>query len=120
METPIPADHELLGIHMAQAFLGARPIFSLPSSTLPGCMVPAPRPGPSGGALQGSARTRRRGTGLGLCLCGDFCMAGGVPARDHSSPEGASLAGSGWLSSPVRPGRPCVSLDPTAHQQVLS
>lgn len=30
METPIPADHELLGTHMAQALLGACPIFSLP------------------------------------------------------------------------------------------
>lgn len=67
------------GIHMAQAFLGARPIFSLLSSTLPGYLVPVPRSGPSGGALQESARTWRLGTGLGVCLCGDVCMAVSLP-----------------------------------------
>lgn len=119
METPIPADHELLGIRMAQAFLGARPTFSLPSSTLPGYMVPAPRPGPSGGALQGSARTRRPGTGLGLCLCGDFCMGVSLPETTAplKEPPSQVLDGCPHLSGLGGPAS-CVSLDPGS--QVLS
>lgn len=45
-------------------------------------------------------------------------LRGWVPARGHGSPAGGlprrlQVPGSAWSSSPVRPGRPCVSPPPT-------